>query len=134
MLSTWVPTVFGIVGLREADELRRSEGYRSACAGRRTQRLHREIEEAVVMGNDRTADGEIHIVRVEWLVWTRFETYEVLIGEHSLVVEPVRRGTVELIGARSGGEDRLQTGGAAVLAPKTYSPARSFPGWIRAAG
>ena len=38
-----------------------------------------------------------------------------LVRIHSLIVEPIRRGTVERIRARSGGKDRLQSCRAAVL-------------------
>ena len=62
--------------------------------------------------NNGATDGKIHIVRVEWLVRI---ANEMLAGEHSLVVEPVRCRPVELIRARLGGEDGLQAGRAAVL-------------------
>ncbi len=60
------------------------ERHRSAGARRRAQRFYREIEEAVVVRNDRTADRKIHVVGVERLVRV---AHEMLAREHFLVGE-----------------------------------------------
>src|ERR1700757_1277007 len=42
-------------------------------------------------------------------------THEMLVRVHSLIIEPVGRGTVESVGARPRRENRLQSCGATVL-------------------
>ena len=85
-----------IVRLGKAYELRRREMHRTAGASRRAQRLDRKIEEEIVVRDDRAPYGKIHVVGMEGLVGV---PDEVLAGKHFLVVEPVRRRTVELIRA-----------------------------------
>jgi len=107
-----------VVGLREGNELRVRERYRSTGARGGAQSFHSKVKEAALVRNDRPAHGEVHVVGVEWFVGTRGRAHEVLIGEHLLVVEPIRHRTVELVGARACGKDRQQTRGAAIFAAK----------------
>src|SRR5215471_17208924 len=105
-----------MIRLCPVDEFRSGKSYRSAGALRGPQRLDREIEEAVVMRNDGSANREVEIVGMKFLVRILFRAYKVLVGVHRLIVKPVCSRTMELICARPSGKQSLQPGRAAELA------------------
>src|SRR5207237_7229681 len=66
------------------------------------------------VGNDRPPNRKRHVVAMKWQI--AFGVGEVRLREPVLIVEPVRRRAVELVGARLGGHHFLHAGGAAVFA------------------